>query len=149
MCNYVHLQALFGSSINISAKCSLPIWAPYGGAALVCSLRLNSRKGLASDTFDTSDTFQHCSWRHWSRLLGTKWQHSGIWQWLNLSARGQCYLAGPCHGHCLVHSVSFRWPVLCFAIPQVSESVQRILQRCCSSLALQSGMRQARCQKGE
>ena len=147
MCNYVHLQALFGWSISISAKYSLPIWAHYG--VLVGSLRLNNRKGLASDIFDTFNTFQHCSWRHWSRLLGTKWQHSGIWQWLNLSATGQCYLAELCYGPCLVHSVCLRWPVLCFAIPQVFESVQRILRKCCSLLALQSGMRQARCQKGE
>ena len=74
-----------------------------------------------------------------------------------------CYLTGYGLLLCLFWSVSFDralpWSFVCFqsvfhcsvcgVIPQVSRSARRILQKCFSSLALLSGVKEARCLEGE
>ena len=49
------------------------IWAPQSAAMFHLSSKEQKK---AFGIWYSSHTFQPCSWHHWCRLLGTKWQHS-------------------------------------------------------------------------
>ena len=96
VCKYWPLLALVDSPLFIPKKYFgwgggeglLQIWAPQHIAILVCSLPMRSRKKVGSwPIWYTCHPCQPCSWRHWHKLLGTKWQNSHV---LTTASRGFC-----------------------------------------------------------
>lgn len=74
---------LIGGSIHINTKSKnknfVPSWAPRGAAMLVRSLQCNRLVREKAGSWRFSFCYHACrpySWRHWYKLLGTKWQHS-------------------------------------------------------------------------
>ena len=56
----------------------LQIWPPLGAAILVPSANEEQKKAGSWRIWYFWHTCWPCSWRHWHKLLGKKWQHSWL-----------------------------------------------------------------------